>query len=69
MSKEIINKIKKIEKVVSIEEQDNVLEITCDEDIRPQLSKIIFENNLFVTRMNIKDSSLEEIYLKYFKEE
>jgi hypothetical protein len=27
------------------------------------------ENNMLITKMNIKDSSLEEIYLKYFKEE
>ncbi|MBM3705971.1 MAG: ABC transporter ATP-binding protein [Actinobacteria bacterium] len=66
---DILERLKGIDKVISLEQQDNVLEITCDEDVRPQISKIIFENNLFVTRMNIKDSSLEEIYLKYFKEE
>ncbi len=66
---EIIEKIKKIPGVVSVERTENVLDIISDEDLRTQISRIILENNLLLTRMNIKDSSLEEIYLKYFKEE
>jgi len=66
---EIIKKIREISSVVSVESNENVLEITSDEDIRSQLSKTILENNMLITKMNIKDSSLEEIYLKYFKEE
>lgn len=66
---EIIEKIKNMDKVISVESTENTIEITSDEDIRSQLSKVILENNLLITKMNIKDSSLEEIYLKYFKEE
>ena len=66
---DIIDKIKKIPGVVSVERTENVLEIMSDEDTRSRISKIVLENNLLLTRMNIKDSSLEEIYLKYFKEE
>ncbi|MCL5070834.1 MAG: ABC transporter ATP-binding protein [Actinobacteria bacterium] len=66
---EIIEKIQSIDKVISVIDNDNIIEITSDEDIRTKLSKIILENNMLITRMNIKDSSLEDIYLKYFKEE
>ena len=66
---EIIQKIRKLDKVVNVESTENKIEITSDEDVRGQISKIILENNLLITKMNIKDSSLEEIYLKYFKEE
>jgi ABC-2 type transport system ATP-binding protein len=66
---EILGEVQKIKSVVSVESNDNVLEITSDEDIRNQLSRVILENNMLITKMNIKDSSLEEIYLKYFKEE
>jgi hypothetical protein len=58
-----------MENVKSVELNDNLIEITSDEDIRPSISRLIIENNILLTRMNIKDSSLEEIYLKYFKEE
>ena len=69
LNDEIIEKIRKIPGVVSLERTENILEIMSDEDTRAQISKIVLENNLLLTRMNIKDSSLEEIYLKYFKEE
>lgn len=66
---EILEKLQEIDSVVSVESNENVLEITSDKDIRNQLSRVILDNNMLITRMNIKDSSLEEIYLKYFKEE
>jgi len=69
VSKAVLDKIRNIDKVLSINQNENLLEIICDEDVRPQISKVILENNILLTRMNIRDSSLEEIYLKYFKEE
>jgi ABC-2 type transport system ATP-binding protein len=66
---DIIEKIKNLDKVISVEDNEGVLAITSDEDIRPQISRIVVENNILLTRMNIKDSSLEDIYLKYFREE
>ena len=66
---EIIEKLQQIDSVVSVESNENVLEITSDKDIRNLLSRVILDNNMLITKMNIKDSSLEEIYLKYFKEE
>lgn len=65
----IIDKIKKIPSVVDVSEKDNVIEILSGEDIRSQVSRLIIDNNLLLIRMGIKDSSLEDIYLKYFKEE
>src|SRR4030066_661965 len=66
---DLLEKFKNMENVKSVEINDNLIELTCDEDIRPSISRLIIENNILLTRMNIKDSSLEEIYLKYFKEE
>jgi len=66
---QIIEKIKSLDKVLSVGKKENVIEVTADEDVRSVISKLIIDNNLLMTRMNIKDSSLEDIYLKYFKEE
>jgi ABC-2 type transport system ATP-binding protein len=66
---EIIEKIKNMDKVINVEKNEGILEIICDDDIRSQISRIIVDNNILLTRMNIKDSSLEDIYLRYFKEE
>jgi len=66
---EVIKNIKNIPAVISAEGKGNILDIFSDEDCRTQISQVILKHNLLLTRMNIKDSSLEEIYLKYFKEE
>ncbi len=66
---EIIEKIKGLPGVSSVLQKDNSIDIVSDEDIRSTVSKLVVDNNLLLIRMNIKDSSLEEIYLKYFKEE
>ncbi len=66
---EILEKIRNMDEVLDVEQIDNLIQITSDADIRSVISKLIIDNNLLLTRMNIKDSSLEEIYLKYFKEE
>lgn len=69
LTPDIMSKITSIESVIDARQDANTVEIVSDNDIRPQLSQLILANNLLITRMNIKDSSLEDIYLKYFKEE
>ena len=68
MSKDIIEKLKNIDKVKNINQDGNMIEIACDKDIRSEISKIIANSGLLMTKMNIKDYALEEIYLNYFKE-
>ncbi len=65
----LLDNIKKADGVVSIEHQDNKLEVLSDKDIRSDISKIVANSDSVLTSMNIKDYALEEIYLKYFKEE
>jgi len=68
VSKDIIDKLKNIDKVKNINQDGNMIEIVCDEDRRSEISKIIANSGLLMTKMNIKNYALEEIYLKYFKE-
>jgi ABC-2 type transport system ATP-binding protein len=66
---EIIEKINQMDKVVSITRNKNQLKIVCDKDIRQDISRIISDKGILLTRMDMKQDALEEIYLKYFKEE
>jgi len=66
---EIIEKLKKLDKVVNVNKVDNQLQVVCDKDIRQDISRLIANEGILMTRMNIKQDALEEIYLKYFKEE
>jgi ABC-2 type transport system ATP-binding protein len=69
VSKEIIEKFKKLDKVVNVIRTDNQIQIICDKDIRQEISRLISAEGILMTRMDMKQDALEEIYLKYFKEE
>lgn len=66
---EIIEKLKKLDKVVNVTRNENQLQVICDKDIRQDISKLITGEGILLTRMDMKQDALEEIYLKYFKEE
>lgn len=65
----LIKKLKKLDKVVNVNKFDNQLQIICDKDIRQDISRLIANEGVLMTRMDMKQDALEEIYLKYFKEE
>lgn len=65
----LIEKLKKLDKVVNVNKTDNQLHIICDKDIRQDVSRLIANEGILMTRMDMKQDALEEIYLKYFKEE
>ncbi len=65
----LIEKLKKLDKVVNVNKVDNQLQVICDKDIRQDISRLIAAEDILMTRMNMKQDALEEIYLKYFKEE
>jgi ABC-2 type transport system ATP-binding protein len=65
----LIEKLKKLDKVVNVNKVDNQLQVICDKDIRQDISRLIAAEDILMTRMDMKQDALEEIYLKYFKEE
>ncbi len=65
----IVEKIKKLDKVVNVGRAGKNLQVICNSDIRQDISKIIAAEGLLMTKMDMKQDALEEIYLKYFKEE
>ena len=65
----LIEKLKKLDKVVNVNKVDNQLQIICDKDIRQDISRLIAAEDILMTRIDMKQDALEEIYLKYFKEE
>ena len=65
---ELINQIEQLKGVIKVEHSDNTLSISCEEDLRPQISKIIVECDSLLSGMRIEEYALEEIYMKYFSE-
>jgi len=65
----LVGDIRKMDKVLNVAVDDNKLTVTCDKDLREEISKVIAKEGILMTGMDIKQDALEEIYLRYFKEE
>jgi ABC-2 type transport system ATP-binding protein len=65
---EIVNGIKEVKGVLKVDRQGEALIVTCNDDLRRQISRAIQEKNGLVVQMKLQSFALEDIYLKYFKE-
>ncbi len=68
ITEKLIDTIKNLESVVEVESKGDRLIITCDEDLRSKISKIVVDNDSMLTEVKIEEFDLEKIYLKYFRE-
>jgi ABC-2 type transport system ATP-binding protein len=68
ITEDILNGIRNIKGVLKIERTGDTLLITCSEDLRRQISRVIQDKGGLVTQMKLHTMALEDIYLKYFKE-
>ncbi len=68
ITSDIIDAIKRIDGVLSVDRSADVLSIGCSVDLRPQIAKTIVDANGLLVEMKIKSYALEDIYRKYFKE-
>jgi ABC-2 type transport system ATP-binding protein len=66
---ELLTKIKKLPKVLNVAVDGQKMTVSSDKDLREEISKIIAHAGIIMTRMDMKQDALEEIYLRYFKEE
>jgi ABC-2 type transport system ATP-binding protein len=63
----IIDAIKRISGVLSVERLKDGLSISSSEDLRPQIAKAIVNSGGLMVEMKIQSYALEDIYLKYFR--
>ncbi len=62
----VIDHIRQIDGVVSVERAEDRLYINCLRDIRPQIVKAIVEADGLPIEINLQHLDLEDIYKKYF---
>jgi ABC-2 type transport system ATP-binding protein len=61
--------IKKVPGVERVEVEDNVYKINTNSDLRSQISKVVVDSGALLVQMKLHEFSLDDIYMKYFKEE
>jgi len=65
----LVDSLQQIEGVANVGRSGDNLLITCDRDVRPQISRAILESSSSLTQMKQHGYGLEEIYMRYFREE
>jgi len=65
---ELVDIIKKIKGVEKVEAEGKILKISADSDLRSQISRAVVDNDALLVQMKAHEFSLDDIYMKYFKE-
>ena len=65
---QLVDTIKKISGVTKVETKGNLLLISTDSDLRAEIAKAVVQGNAPLIQMKIQEFSLDEIYMKYFRE-
>lgn len=64
----LVKSIAKIKGVTGVERSDDLLLISCDEDLRHQIAKVVADSDSLLIQMKIEEYGLDDIYMKYFRE-
>jgi len=64
---DIIENIKTVKGILSVDQNENTLTLTCSEDLRREISKAISDKGGLITQMQLQSYALEDIYLKMIK--
>lgn len=64
----LVDSVKKIPGVLSVEKSGDQLTIASDRDVRGQVAKTVMEAKSSLLQLRVQDYTLEDIYLKYFRE-
>jgi ABC-2 type transport system ATP-binding protein len=68
LSDRVISTVKGVKGVSGVEVSGDRLLISCDEDIRPQVARAIIDSESLLLQMKIEEYSLDDIYLRYFRD-
>jgi len=68
-SPKLIDTLNKVPGVNGVQSKDNILIISADSDLRSEIAKVVVQNNIPLIQMNIQKFSLDDIYMRYFKED
>lgn len=64
----LVDIIKGLKGVVGVETKGNNMSITTETDLRGEIAKAVVQSNIPLVQIKVKEFSLDDIYMKYFKE-
>jgi ABC-2 type transport system ATP-binding protein len=66
---QLLDVIRGLQGVLSAAAEHNSIVISTDADLRAEISKAVVQNDFPLIQMKIQEFSLDDIYMKYFREE
>lgn len=67
-SQKLIESIRNVKGVIDVERCDDLLLVSCNEDLRHQIAKVVADSDSLLLQMKLHEYGLDEIYMKYFRE-
>jgi ABC-2 type transport system ATP-binding protein len=64
----LVEPIRGIKGVVSVEIHGNKMSVTTETDLRGEIAKLVVQSNIPLVQIKAQEFSLDDIYMKYFKE-
>jgi ABC-2 type transport system ATP-binding protein len=64
----LVDVLKNIKGVGAVETQGNTLKVSTDSDLRSQIARAVVERDVPLVQMKVHEFTLDDIYMKYFKE-
>ena len=68
-TKKLVKSINVIKGVTSVESSGDLLLISCEKDLRPQIARTIVDSDCLLIQMKIEQYVLDDVYMKYFSEQ
>ena len=65
---QLVEAIKGINGVRNVEARDNILLVNTDSDLRAEIAKAVVQNDFPLIQVKVQEFSLDDIYMKYFRE-
>ena len=65
---ELVKSIRQLDSVTRVDVKGDILLVGAENDLRPELAKIVVQSNLPLIQMKIQQLNLDDIYMKYFQE-
>jgi len=65
---QLIDVIRGIKGVLSVEAEGNVLTISTESDLRAEIAKAVVQSDAPLIQIRVQEFSLDDIYMKYFRE-
>ena len=67
-SPQLADIVKGIKGVISAEVNGNLLRVSTESDLRVEISKAVVNSDIPMVQMKVQEFSLDDIYMKYFRE-